>query len=555
MQTESLSKELKKESFNIALTGLMGSGKTTVGKYLADNLKKTFIDTDQIIEEKEGKTISQIFEENGEDYFRHLEARLIEEIFSTGKDLVVSLGGGAIVNSASRKIIKDNARLIALIADPNDLHQRIKRRKSRPLLNESKNQLETLNALWQERKEAYYDSHIQIVTEGKTINSIGIEIIQNLNLSKPKVQEQEVKISAKHKAYKIYFKDLYRFSLAPLKAGKKVLVISQEPIAKHYMDILLEKISSDGYEVSTMVIDNSEEAKNFFTYQLILQKLLSLNFGRKDTLVALGGGVVGDITGFAASTFYRGINYVQVPTTLLSMIDSSVGGKTAINVPEGKNLIGSFYQPHMVHIDAQALNSLPDREFKSGLGELVKYTMLGSAWDELLGDHFFDYVNLNAETILEKDLILLNDLINHCLRIKAGIVAEDEQEHGIRAHLNLGHTFAHALEEVTKYKEFTHGEAVAIGLACACYLSEELGYIKRSATKKVLDLMKSLGLNFTIPKEIKVEKILAAFKYDKKSINGVPNFILPKGHIGRVEIVSNIDSQLIINAIKRNYET
>lgn len=555
MQTESLSKELKKESFNIALTGLMGSGKTTVGKYLADNLKKTFIDTDQIIEEKEGKTISQIFEENGEDYFRHLEARLIEEIFSTGKDLVVSLGGGAIVNSASRKIIKDNARLIALIADPNDLHQRIKRRKSRPLLNESKNQLETLNALWQERKEAYYDSHIQIVTEGKTINSIGIEIIQNLNLSKPKVQEQEVKISAKHKAYKIYFKDLYRFSLAPLKAGKKVLVISQEPIAKHYMDILLEKISSDGYEVSTMVIDNSEEAKNFFTYQLILQKLLSLNFGRKDTLVALGGGVVGDITGFAASTFYRGINYVQVPTTLLSMIDSSVGGKTAINVPEGKNLIGSFYQPHMVHIDAQALNSLPDREFKSGLGELVKYTMLGSAWDELLGDHFFDYVNLNAETILEKDLILLNDLINHCLRIKAGIVAEDEQEHGIRAHLNLGHTFAHALEEVTKYKEFTHGEAVAIGLACACYLSEELGYIKRSATKKVLDLMKSLGLNFTIPKEIKVEKILAAFKYDKKSINGVPNFILPKGHIGRVEIVSNIDSQFIINAIKRNYET
>ena len=555
MQTESLSKELKKESFNIALTGLMGSGKTTVGKYLADNLKKTFIDTDQIIEEKEGKTISQIFEENGEDYFRHLEARLIEEIFSTGKDLVVSLGGGAIVNSASRKIIKDNARLIALIADPNDLHQRIKRRKSRPLLNESKNQLETLNALWQERKEAYYDSHIQIVTEGKTINSIGIEIIQNLNLSKPKVQEQEVKISAKHKAYKIYFKDLYRFSLAPLKAGKKVLVISQEPIAKHYMDILLEKISSDGYEVSTMVIDNSEEAKNFFTYQLILQKLLSLNFGRKDTLVALGGGVVGDITGFAASTFYRGINYVQVPTTLLSMIDSSVGGKTAINVPEGKNLIGSFYQPHMVHIDAQALNSLPDREFKSGLGELVKYTMLGSAWDELLGDHFFDYVNLNAETILEKDLILLNDLINHCLRIKAGIVAEDEQEHGIRAHLNLGHTFAHALEEVTKYKEFTHGEAVAIGLACACYLSEELGYIKRSATKKVLDLMKSLGLKFMIPKEIKVEKILAAFKYDKKSINGVPNFILPKGHIGRVEIVSNIDSQLIINAIKRNYET
>jgi shikimate kinase / 3-dehydroquinate synthase len=546
---------LKKESFNIALTGLMGSGKSTVGKYLANHLKKNFIDTDQIIEEREGKTISQIFEDNGEDYFRKLEADLIKEIFKdpTAKDLVVSLGGGAIVNPESREIIKEHSSLVALIADPKDLHQRIKRRKSRPLLNDSKNQLEILTNLWHNRKDAYYDSHIQITTEGKSINSIGIEIMKSLEVSKPKVQEQEVRIFGKESSYKIYFKDLYRFTLSPIKPSKKVLVISQAPIAKNYLDILLEKISTDEYEVSSMIIDNGEEAKNFFTYQLILQKLLSLNFERNDTVIALGGGVVGDIVGFAASTFYRGINYVQVPTTLLSMIDSSVGGKTAINVPEGKNLIGSFYQPHMVHIDTSNLLTLPDREFKSGLGELVKYTMLGSEWDQLLGDNFYDFVNLNADQILEKDQATLNEVISHCLKIKAGIVSVDEKEKGTRAHLNLGHTFAHAFEETTKYKVVTHGEAVAIGLVCACYLSEELGYIKKSATKKVIDLLEKFNVNYKIPSDLKLESILGAFKYDKKSVNGVPTFVLPKGHLGKVEIFSNLDSELIIKAIKRNY--
>ena len=545
---------LKKESFNIALTGLMGSGKSTVGKYLADHLKKNFVDTDKIIEQREGKTISQIFEDNGEDYFRKLEADLIKEIFTDAKDLVVSLGGGAVVNTKSRELIKEHSRLVALIADPHDLHQRIKRRKSRPLLSESKNQLEVLTDLWKERKEAYYDSHIQITTEGKSINAIGIEIMNNLEVSKPKVQEQEVRIKTSERAYKIYFKDLYRFTLAPIKPSKKVLIISQAPIAKHYLDILLEKITTDEYEASTMIIDNGEEAKNFFTYQLILQKLLSLNFERNDTIVALGGGVVGDIVGLAASTFYRGINYVQIPTTLLSMIDSSVGGKTGINVPEGKNLIGSFYQPHMVHIDSSNLLTLPDREFKSGLGELVKYTMLGSQWDVLLGDNFYDFVNMNADQILEKDQSILNEVISHCLIIKAGIVSEDEHEKGVRAHLNLGHTFAHAFEETTKYKVFTHGEAVAIGLVSACYLAEELGYIKRSATKKVTDLLEKFNINYKIPKDLKLESILGAFKYDKKSVNGVPTFVLPKGHLGRVEIFSNLDSELIIKAMQRNYQ-
>ena len=545
---------LKKESMNIALTGLMGSGKSTVGKYLASQLKKNFIDTDQVIEEREACSISEIFERHGEAYFRKLEADLIKEIFTDSKDLVVSLGGGAIINPESRALIKEHSKLIALIADPNDLHQRIKRKKSRPLLKDSKSQLQVLTDLWEERKTAYYDSHVQITTEGKSINSIGIEIIKNLELSKPRVQEQEVTIPAKNNSYKIYFKDLYRFSLSPIKATKKVLIVSQEPIAKHYLDILSEKLITDDYEVSTMIIEDGEEAKNFFTFQLIIQKLLSLNFERRDTLIALGGGVVGDVVGFAASSFYRGINYIQVPTTLLSMVDSSVGGKTAINVPEGKNLVGSFYQPHMVHIDSSNLQTLSDREFKSGLGELVKYTMLGSDWDDELGDSFYDFVDMNADLIMERDQATLNEVISHCLRIKAGIVAQDEKEKGVRAFLNLGHTFGHAFEETTKYQTFTHGEAVAIGLVCACYLAQDLGYIKRTATQKVINLLKKFNINYQIPRNLKLENILKAFKYDKKAIGGVPTFVLPKGHLGKVECFSNIDTELIIAALQQNYE-
>lgn len=539
-----------KEFTNISLAGLMGSGKTTIGKYLARQLKKTFVDTDLVIEEREGRSINDIFSENGEAYFRKLEADVINE-FLKKEDQVISLGGGAIVSDDNRNTLKDNSILITLVAEPKDLAQRVARRKTRPLLNESKDQLKKLEELWGERKDAYHDSHICIDTTGKSINSLSQELMKSLGLKRPKVQELEVNIGRPDFNYKILYKDLSRLNIDSLKPGKQVLVVSQEPIAKHYLDMVVEKLSG-AYTVNTMIIDNGEDAKNFFTYQLILQKLLSLNFERKDTLVALGGGVVGDIVGFAASTFYRGINYVQIPTTLLSMIDSSVGGKTAINVPEGKNLIGSFYQPHMVHIDVANLKTLPNKEFKSGLGELVKYTLLGEKWDSDLGDVFYDFVMNNIDNILDREEETLSQIINHCLRIKAGIVSADETEKGLRAHLNLGHTFGHAIEEVTKYSRYSHGEAVAIGLVCACYMSEDLAYFKPTHTKKVIDMLKALNLEYSIPADIKTSDLLKAFKYDKKSENGKPAFILPKSSIGRVETIPDLDLRFAMRAMERN---
>ncbi len=533
---------------NIALTGLMGSGKTTIGKYLAVQLKRQFVDLDQMIEEQEEQSINEIFAEHGEQYFRKLEKKLLKKVLQK-QDQIISLGGGTIIDDDNRELIKQKAQLVALVAKPKDLYARIKRRKNRPLLNNSDDPLQVLKDLWKERKPAYMESDIKIDTAGKAVNHIGAEIMEALSLKKPIAQEQSVNINRGELSYKIYYKNLARLNLSSLNPGKKVLIVSQDNIAKHYLHLIQEKLEQD-FEVSSMIIGDGEKEKTFLTYQLIIQKLLSLNFERKDTLLALGGGLVGDLVGFAASTFYRGIKFVQVPTSFLAMIDSSVGGKTAINVPEGKNLVGSFYQPHMVHIATNCLNTLPDNEYKCGLGELVKYTLLGARWDNLLGDNFFDFVFNNADAILDKDKNLLNQIIHHCLSIKAAIVSEDETEKGIRAHLNLGHSFGHALEEITKYSRYSHGEAVAIGISCACLLAKELDQFSEENITKVIDLMKALNLSYKLPKEIKAKDMLQSFKYDKKVEFGKIKFIVPKMHIGRVDIVDNVSDEILIKVIE-----
>jgi shikimate kinase/3-dehydroquinate synthase len=547
--TIKFTKDISNDDQNISLTGLMGSGKSTIGKYLAQQLQKKFIDTDSLIEAEAGKSINEIFAEYGEKHFRQLEKEIIKAVLKE-KNQVISLGGGAIIDPENREIIKTSSSLIALVASPTDLYNRIRRRKNRPLINNEENPLQKLEDLWEQRESSYMDSHHQIDTTGKSVNIVSTEIMKALGIKKPKVQEQAVVIPRENFSYKIYFKDLNRINLSSLNLSKKILIVSQEPVAKHYLSILEEKLEQD-YEVHTMIVEDGEKAKNFFSYQLVMQRLLSLNFERKDTLVALGGGVVGDLVGFAASTYYRGINYIQVPTTLLSMIDSSVGGKTAINVPEGKNLIGTFYQPHMVHIDVNNLKTLSEKEYRCGLGELVKYALLGARWDVLLGDDFFDFIKANAEDIVDRNSDVMLQVIDHCLKIKAGIVSEDETEKNIRAHLNLGHTFAHALEEVTKYKVFSHGEAVAIGIVCSCYLSEYLGTWDSEQTEEVIDLMKSLGLQYQIPAHLDNSAIIKAFKYDKKNEGGMPKFIIPKSNIGWVDIVSNIDTAMIIKVLER----
>ena len=391
----------------------------------------------------------------------------------------------------------------------------------------------------------------------RNVDGIAKHIISQLGLEEIAYGRLNVAIPRNERSYDILFDDLLKIhtSLKRLNLGRKVLILSQAGIPEQFLNRLKSALQYH-YEIHTLVLDNGEKNKNFFSYQLIVQNLLNHKFERKDTIMALGGGVIGDMGGFAAATYYRGINYIQVPTTLLSMIDSSVGGKTGINVPEGKNLVGAFYQPKLVYIDVAHLETLPDKEFKSGLGELIKYALLGKQWDSLIvddeDDTFFDFLDRNHEAIKDRDPEILNKIIRHCLQIKANIVINDEREAGVRMHLNLGHTFGHALEEVTNFERYSHGEAVAIGIVCACYLSEQIDIFSHIHTNKVIELMKSFDMDYQIPEDIDLNALMESMKHDKKIEQGQLKFILPRERIGSISTIKDIAPKLVKKALRRN---
>lgn len=278
------------------------------------------------------------------------------------------------------------------------------------------------------------------------------------------------------------------------------------------------------YARKMVVIKDGEKYKNLSTFEYIANELLKAKIERKDTLVALGGGVVGDITGYVASSVLRGVNFVQIPTTLLAQVDSSVGGKVAVNTKYGKNLLGAFYQPKMVLIDPQVLQTLPERQIKTGLAEVVKYAYIEKTASDTFDENFtfFDF-------LLTKDYKQnYENIIARSCQIKADVVAADERESNIRAILNLGHTLCHALENLTNYK-ITHGEGVSIGLKFAFDLSLKLGLVEHEYYEKALGLLHSLGLKTDIPRGFKADKMIELMKSDKKVVSGEVNFVLPCG--------------------------
>jgi 3-dehydroquinate synthase len=267
----------------------------------------------------------------------------------------------------------------------------------------------------------------------------------------------------------------------------------------------------------------------------IYESLLKAKLDRKSVLIALGGGVIGDITGFAASTYMRGIDFIQIPTTLLAQVDSSVGGKTGVNHPLGKNMIGAFWQPRLVWIDTATLESLPRREFLSGLGEVVKY---GVIWDE----DFFAYLEANSDKILRLDKEALTYIIRRSCEIKSEVVSKDEREAGLRAILNYGHTIGHAIETITGYKKYLHGEAVAIGMYMEARLSHQLGLIEKKAVARIKALIASYELPSEMPYGIQINDLMEKMQIDKKTVGGKMHFVLPE-KVGSVRIHSEIKSE------------
>jgi len=332
--------------------------------------------------------------------------------------------------------------------------------------------------------------------------------------------------------------------LKQLNLGKKVLIVSNPEIFGHYGDTCLQSLQSAGFETYTHLIPPGEEHKHFQSIQQVYDTALSNHLERSSTFVALGGGVIGDMTGFGAATWLRGVNFVQVPTSLLAIVDASVGGKTGVNHPQGKNLIGAFYQPKLVAIDPIILKTLPAREFRAGMAEVIKY---GVIWDADLFSKLEHCHNLeNLEQISEE---LLETIITRSCQAKADVVSQDEKESGIRAILNYGHTIGHAVESLTNYKQFVHGEAVAIGMVAAGKIAFEMGLWTEAEVVRQDNLITKAGLPTEIPTELAIEDILETIKSDKKVRDGKVRFILPTA-IGRVIISDQVTSKIITQALR-----
>lgn len=303
-------------------------------------------------------------------------------------------------------------------------------------------------------------------------------------------------------------------------AGKRVAIVTNTTVGPLYLDRVMQTLKDAGKQVTTIVLPDGEEEKNWASLMRVFDVLLEEKCDRKTTLIALGGGVIGDLTGFAAASYMRGVPFIQVPTTLLAQVDSSVGGKTGINHPLGKNMIGAFYQPRAVIADTATLNTLPSRELSAGLAEVIKH-------GAIIDTAFFDWIEANIAKLVAKDAEALAYAIRRSCEIKADVVRQDEREGGLRAILNFGHTFGHAIEAGLGYGEWLHGEAVGCGMVMAADLSQRLGFIDTTTRERIKALVEAAGLPVVAP-DLGAERWLELMQVDKKNEGGEIKFILLK---------------------------
>ena len=361
----------------------------------------------------------------------------------------------------------------------------------------------------------------------------------------PEVDEKIVEVELGDRSYNIHIGlntlDTIGERIKQFHYSNKAVLISNSNITKIYAERIISNLKKNGFEMEVIEVPDGEKYKNMREAEKIYDRLLVLKHDRHSPLIALGGGVIGDLTGFVAATYRRGVPYIQLPTSLLAQVDSSVGGKTAVNHSLGKNMIGAFYQPATVLVDLSALKTLPEIEFRCGMAEIIKYGIIA---DEML----FNFLESRINDIKNLDFNALQYIIGASCKIKASIVSKDERENGLRSVLNYGHTIGHTLESLTGYEKYKHGEAVAIGMVAAAFISHKAGLCDKKDVERVKTLIESYDLPTQLP-EISPEKILTTLYYDKKVINDRIKLILMKKP-GDVVIRDDIPNEIILESLK-----
>ena len=320
----------------------------------------------------------------------------------------------------------------------------------------------------------------------------------------------------------------------------RVFVLTAPPIRKHWAKLLRKSFAKGNRDVEFFIMPDGEQAKTLAVLEKLAQQMVKAGADRHSVLLALGGGVVGDVGGFLASVFMRGIPVVQIPTTLLAQVDSAIGGKTGVNLKAGKNLIGTFHQPEAVLVDPEVLATLPERQYRSGLFEAMKYGVIRNPV-------IFDLMEEHRDELLKRDADLLERLIGDCIQVKADVVGSDEREGGVRRILNFGHTVGHALEAETGYKKLLHGEAVGWGMIAACKIGESAGITPHDVSRRIIELVRAYA---PLPRvEVNAKCVFKRLLSDKKTVGGVPHFILAK-RIGEVEVVNSVKPEMVVAAVK-----
>ena len=511
-----------RDTDNLIITGFMGTGKSTVAKELARRLDRPLVDMDEVIEAHLGQTIASVFETHGVEHFRRVEASLCREL-AARSGLVIATGGGALIPSTSRELMSASGVVVCLTASEDEIGRRLGRSGARPLL-QVPDRGASISALLCERAAAYGSIAVQVDTTGLDTAAVADRVLAAAGRPTPPVS-----LPVRH-PQGVYCIDLGRGVLAEAgallrRAGLdgRVAVVTDPTVQALYAATLITSLRGLGFECVCCVLPGGEESKNLGTLSHLYDELLTANMDRQGLLLALGGGVVGDLAGLAAATYLRGVAFVQVPTTLLAMVDASIGGKVAIDHSQGKNLVGAFKQPALVVADLDVLASLPSSEVQNGLAEIVKAALIDDA--ELFGQ------------LEEQGPAPLQWVVVRALRVKAAIVEKDPYERGRRAVLNLGHTFAHAFEVVSGYC-MPHGQAVSVGLMAAMRLSNRLGLCAPETASRVERLLLSLGLPVRYG-GLDPHDVWRAMAADKKRVGDRLRFVLLR-RIGEVLVTDAV---------------
>lgn len=524
---------------SIVLVGLMGAGKTAIGRRLAARLGLPFFDADEEIERAASMSIAEIFARHGEAAFRAGEKRVIQRLLSQGQ-VVLATGGGAFMDPDTRAVIKARGISVWLRAPVPVLVSRTKGRTHRPLL-QAGNPTEILEKLAAIRGPVYALADVIVDGSKDSPNVTTASVAHAIQAYHP---PHRVAVQLASTQYEVLIGDglLARAGafMAPLLPQKRCFIVADATVAALHLPTLTASLDEVGITHQSFIVQPGEASKSFAVWQRLLEDMLAARLDRKTTIIALGGGVVGDLAGFSAASALRGVPFVQIPTSLLAQVDSSVGGKTGLNTAQGKNLVGAFYQPLLVLADSGVLATLPARERLAGYAEIVKAGLIADA-------AFYEWCEDHAAALLQGDHAALAHAIAYAVRFKALVVADDEREtkpSDGRALLNLGHSFAHALEAETGYGGgLLHGEAVAIGLVLAAALSAELGVGTPATTNRIAAHLRALGLPVRI-EGLSATRLLAHMRADKKNLAGKLNFVLMRG-IGQAFTSADVPEEAV----------